>query len=80
MTARPPSKLLAVLTELSPSELVRRAARSRRPYLALPAVGYLVIRTLRRALARRGPKPVSLEIRPGERYVVEGKLVSDSQK
>jgi hypothetical protein len=68
------------LSDLAPGNLLRRAARSQRPYIAIPAVGFLVIRFLRRALSRRGPRPVALKVRPGEKYVVEGKLVTDSKK
>lgn len=67
------------LSRFFPSALLGRALRSTNPYIAVPAVAFVVLRWLRRNVGKKSSKAQTLRIRPGDAFVVEGKVRGDTK-
>ncbi|MGC8480032.1 MAG: hypothetical protein ACP5PJ_00655 [Acidimicrobiales bacterium] len=67
------------LSELLPSRVLRRAARSTNPYLALPAAVFLVVRWLSKRSKLIDAKSTVVKVRPGESYLVSATTRSKSK-
>lgn len=62
------------LSRFLPSALLGKALRSANSYVAVPAVAFVVLRWLRRNVGKKSSKAQTLRIRPGDTFVVEGKV------